>query len=192
MHYLYILLGAYLLGAIPSAWLVAKANGVNILRVGSGSAGFTNVWRSVGLKAAAIVFVADIAKGTAAAALGFWLGGHFGMLLGAVCAIFGHTYSCFIGFKGGKGVATGAGTLLFVSPVTFVVCLLTLASVAFITRYMSAGSILAAIVCPLSLMLDRQPAMVVVVYTLCCVYIIWKHRSNIGRIRSGTENKLRF
>lgn len=190
MAYAFTFIISYLLGAIPSAWVVARAHGVDILRVGSGSAGFTNVWRNLGLKPALIVLVFDIGKGFLAAWVGFRLAGEIGMLLAAFTAIFGHTFSCFIRFKGGKGVAVGAGVLLYISPLTFLLCLVTLAGLAFITRYMSVGSIAAALLCPVFLIISNASALVIGVFVVCCLYVIWMHRKNIVRLMNGTENKL--
>lgn len=181
----------YLLGAIPFAWIVSKIGGVNIFKVGSGNAGFTNVFRVLGFKYAIIVLLGDILKGTAAAALGNFWGGNLMMVCASVAAIVGHTFNCFIGFKGGKGVATGAGIMLFVSPLTFIGCAITLASLAYFTGYMSVGSLAAAILCPVLLYIDHQSSIIVLIFTICALYVIWMHRSNIVRLLRGTENKIR-
>lgn len=110
---------AYFLGAIPFAQLVSRARGVDIFKVGSGNAGFTNVLRVLGGRAAAVVLVGDILKGTLAAGIGDALGEEMGMLLASAIAVIAHTLSVFVHFRGGKGVATGAGVLLYVSPLSF-------------------------------------------------------------------------
>lgn len=185
-----VLLG-YLIGAIPFAVIVARSHGIDIFSVGSGNAGFTNAYRTLGFRSAFLVLVCDILKGTLAAFLGFRLGGEIGMLLASAAAIFGHTYSLFIGFRGGKGVATGAGVMLFVSPPVFLICAVTLATLAYVTGYMSVGSLTAAILCPILLVLFDASPLVVTVFGVCCLYVIWKHRTNIRRLMDGTENKIR-
>ncbi|MFM9414474.1 glycerol-3-phosphate 1-O-acyltransferase PlsY [Peptococcus simiae] len=186
-----IILAAYLLGAIPFAQLVSRARGVDIFSVGSGNAGFTNVLRVLGGRTASIVLVGDILKGTLAAGIGDWLGNEWGMLLASAVAVLAHTLSIFVHFRGGKGVATGAGVLLYVSPLSFLVCGSTLALLAYTTGYMSLGSLAAAVLCPIMLVLTDQHPVVIAVFTCCALFVIWKHRSNIRRLRAGTENKIR-
>lgn len=182
---------AYFLGAIPFAQLVSRARGVDIFKVGSGNAGFTNVLRVLGGRAAAVVLVGDILKGTLAAGIGDALGDEIGMLLASAIAVIAHTLSVFVHFRGGKGVATGAGVLLYVSPLSFLACGTTLALLAYTTGYMSIGSIAAAILCPLMLILTHEQPLVIGVFTCCALFVIWKHRGNIRRLRNGTENKIR-
>lgn len=182
---------AYAIGSVSFAWLVAKTQGINILKVGSGNAGFTNVYRTLGMRYAAFVLVGDILKGTLATAVGFDMCGTTGMLVASVFVILGHTFSFLIGFKGGKGVATGAGVLLFVSPITFLACALTLSVLAFVTGYMSVGSLAAAVVCPLVMVLTKEPPLIVGIFTICALFVIWMHRKNIVRLKNGTENKMR-
>lgn len=191
MVLLSVLLG-YVFGSISSAALVAKAKGVDIFSVGSGNAGFTNVWRTMGIKLGIIVLLGDILKGFLAAWIGFSLAGDIGMLLAAVGAVIGHTYSFLLRFRGGKGIAVAAGVLLYISPLTFLLCFITLTSLAYITGYMSVGSIAAALFCPVFLIVDKEPAMVVITFTLCAIFVIWMHRKNIQRLIKGTENKLDF
>lgn len=190
MAFFFILIISYLLGAIPSAWVVARLHGVDILSVGSRSAGFTNVWRNLGIKPALVVLLFDIGKGFVAAWVGFRLGGTVGMLLASFTAIFGHTLSCFIRFKGGKGVAVGAGVLLYISPLAFMLSFATLAGLALLTRYMSVGSIAAALLCPVYLLIGGAPALVVATFVVCGLYVVWMHRKNVMRLMNGTENRL--
>ncbi len=192
MRLLLAIVIAYFIGAVSFAWLVAKSQGVDIFSVGSGNAGFTNVLRTMGFKYASIVLAGDILKGTLAAAIGFKLAGEWGMLAASAMAIIGHTFSCFIGFKGGKGVATGAGVLLFISPPSFLICALALSSLAYFTGYMSVGSLTAVILCPILLFVTGESPLVVTVFTVCALFVIWMHRTNIARLRNGTENKIRM
>lgn len=191
MNYVVAVVLAYFIGSISFAVLVAKSYGVNIFAVGSGNAGFTNAYRSMGMKAASVVLVCDILKGTLAAFLGYRLAGEVGMLLASAAVILGHTYSCFIGFRGGKGVATGAGVLLFVSPPAFIICAATLGSLAYLTGYMSVGSLTAAVLCPILLLLFDKSDLIIGVFSVCALFVIWMHRSNIRRLLTGKENKIR-
>jgi glycerol-3-phosphate acyltransferase PlsY len=204
---------AYLAGSIPFGLLVGKAKGIDPRKAGSGNIGATNLGRLLGGKYFALVFTLDLLKGllpTLAAgafldfdarnALSFvsytlWLSVGF-------AAILGHMYSVFIGFKGGKGVATSAGVILGVFPyytIAAIVALLTFAVVFKLTKYVSVGSILAASVFTVVYLLlglarrwdvfGRQlPLLVFAV--LVTAMIIYKHRANLVRLRAGTE--LRF
>lgn len=184
------LVGAYFIGALPFGVIVSKAFGVNILKEGSGNPGFTNVLRALGVKIGLIVLVLDMAKGTLGAYLGYYLHGDLGMILGFAGALLGHSFSPFIGFKGGNGIATGAGGLLYISPLTFLLCALTVFIPAYLTRYMSLGAILAALLCPFYLYISGQSVLIIGVISVLSLYVIFLHRSNIKRLLSGKENKI--
>lgn len=190
LRYIMIILLAYFLGAISFGALISKLNGVDILKVGSGNPGFTNVLRTQGGKIAALVLAGDMLKGIVAVAIGNQIAGEKGMLLAAVFVIVGHSLSPMLHFKGGKGIATGAGVLLYISPLTFLLCMLTVVGLAFLTKYMSVGSICSAVMCPFYLYLSHESAHVIGVFTVCCIYVIFLHRKNIVRLMNGTENKL--
>jgi len=183
---------AYFLGAVPFGYIVGKSKGIDIREHGSGNVGFTNVWRTLGIGPGAIVLVCDIAKGYLAAALGFYLLGVYGTLAGGLIAILGHTYSIFINLKGGKGVATGIGILLFISPVTIAICLTVALIIVAVTRYMSLGSIIGAWLAPLVLYWSGAPNEYVVGIGAAALFIILRHVPNIKRLMKGTENKLQF
>ncbi len=187
----------YLLGSLPFGVLVARAHGVDIFKVGSGNPGATNVKRSVGKKAGNLVFLLDFLKGALATV---WpllpfvtLGGpalaEYMAVAGMVGAIVGHSYSCFIGFRGGKGVATSIGGLI---ALCWPVALLGVAVwvVAFYsTRYVSLASILLAASLPgWSWLLGRTPFLNGF-FVLLGVFIIVRHRANIQRLLAGTESK---
>ncbi len=181
---------SYCLGAISFAWIISRLRGINILKVGSCNPGFTNVWRTQGMKIAIFVLIGDMLKGTLSAYIGANLLGDIGLVIASIFVLLGHTFSFMIHFKGGKGVATGAGILLFISPIAFLLCFLTLASLAYFTKYMSIGSITASILCPFYLYLTHQSALVVGVFSICGIFVIWLHRANIRRLMNGTENKI--
>ncbi|MEI7577048.1 MAG: glycerol-3-phosphate 1-O-acyltransferase PlsY [Armatimonadota bacterium] len=192
---------AFFLGSIPFGMLLARANGVDIRAVGSGNIGATNVVRALGPKVGLAVFVLDVLKGVIpAVATKHLVHAPFGeiqiqtlsMIMGVI-AILGHMFSPFIGFKGGKGVATGFGAALGAitgaALVAFAVIILTVV----ITRYVSLGSILSAISVPIaSMLVFHDSPQLLPILVVMVVFIVWKHRSNIERLRNGTESKFSF
>jgi glycerol-3-phosphate acyltransferase PlsY len=190
---LVLLVGAYLLGAIPTSYIVARvSHGIDLREQGSGNLGATNTYRVLGWKAALPVFLFDIAKGWAPAAMfPLWDGrgsAHWALAYGAA-AIVGHVYSVFVSFRGGKGVATSAGVLLALAPLAMVTGLLVWSLVLYLTGYVSLGSIVAAAVVPVvvAVQLGIGP-----VFWLClalAAFIVRAHRANIGRLRAGTESR---
>ena len=180
----------YLLGSIPFGYMVGKAKGIDIRQHGSGNVGFTNVWRTLGIKYGLVVLICDGWKGWMSAFAGFQLAGETGVLLGGLMAVMGHMFSCFLGFKGGKGIATGGGVLLFMSPITLAILLTEVALVCFITRYMSLASILAAWLAPLLLYFFGAPNSYVIGICVAAAVVIFRHIPNIKRLMNGTENKL--
>jgi glycerol-3-phosphate acyltransferase PlsY len=185
---------AYVAGALPFGKWVAAARGVDILKEGSGNIGATNVWRTLGAGFGSLVLLLDISKGFLPAFLLPLLAGrafgdpNWGLAFGA-CAVFGHSASPFLGFRGGKSVATALGVMLAVSPdvagISFGLFLLVLA----VTRYVSLGSIVGAIAAPISAGVLGYPVQVVIVYSVLAVLIVWRHRPNIERLMKGTESK---
>ena len=194
----------YLLGSLPFGYLVARAKGVNIFEVGSKNPGATNVRRVLGHGAGNIVLVLDAAKGSVAAfapyawRLVFARGAtQFGpqefsyfALAGVIGAILGHSYSCFTGFRGGKGVATGAGGFLVLFPAGALIALGVFAVAVALTRYASLSSMLAAMSLPFSAYFLHGSPFLAGVTVVIAVFIIYRHRSNISRLLAGTETKL--
>ena len=187
----------YLLGALPFGVWVARAHGVDIFQVGSGNPGATNVKRSVGKPAGNLVFLLDFLKGVAAALWPVlpWL--HLGggesvermQVAGLVGAIAGHSFSCFIGFRGGKGVATSLGGLLALCwPVALLGVGVWLA-VFYATRYVSLASILLAVSLPVSAWLLQRTGFLTSFFALLALFIVVRHRTNIQRLCSGTESR---
>ena len=135
------------------------------------------------MKAAAITLIGDMLKGVIAALLGKWLvGGTFGAMLGSVFSVLGHNYPIFFGFKGGKGIATSFGSLLVALPVPALISFAVFVVTVFLTRYVSLGSILAAVAFPLSVLVTQKP------FELA----IYRHRANIDRLLHHQENKISF
>jgi glycerol-3-phosphate acyltransferase PlsY len=206
---LYILAGtlAYLMGSIPFGFLIAKTQGIDIRTVGSGNIGATNVFRSVSKKLGVITFALDFLKGYCGAALLPFLANAIAStpleglakdILPVLCGaltIAGHNWTCFLGFKGGKGIATSAGMLMGLSPLGVSIAL-TLWFVIFVTtRYVSVASICAALTMAVlvwPLHLKTHGVWFPAVLTLLAALAIWKHRSNIARLRAGTESRIEF
>jgi glycerol-3-phosphate acyltransferase PlsY len=185
-----ILLLAFLIGSIPFGIIIAKAKGVDLKKVGSGNIGATNVLRSIGKYPALLTLLGDVLKGTAAVALGrhFGSGPVFEGLVG-FCAILGHNFSLFLGFRGGKGVATSFGVLSIYSPQTALFTFIIWLIVVMTTKYSSLGALVSFGLLPLSIMFfDHKNKIIIAV--LITILIFMKHKDNIKRLISGTERKI--
>ena len=183
---------AYLAGSVPFGLLIARFTGnVDLRRVGSGNIGATNVLRAVGKGAAALTLIGDIGKGAAVVLLARGLGASSRILAAvALAAVLGHLFPIFLGFRGGKGVATTLGVVLAAMPVVGGLVLLVWLMVAVVWRYSSLAALAAAAALPaLAWLLDGRPAMVLF-GMLSAALIFWRHRENIGRLRHGTEGKI--
>ena len=180
----------YLLGSIPFGMILTRVMGLGDLRqIGSGNIGATNVLRTGSKKAAALTLLLDGAKGAAAVLLARWLGGETAAQIAGFAAFLGHCYPVWLGFKGGKGVATFLGILLaFAWPVGLAACVTWLAS-AFATRISSLSALIAAGSSPLwMLLLGRGDAMLM--GAALVIVIFWRHRENIRRLNAGTEPRI--
>jgi glycerol-3-phosphate acyltransferase PlsY len=203
VSYIVTALVAYLLGSIPTGYLVGKSRGIDIRTVGSGNIGATNVLRTLGKPAGVFVLVVDALKGFLACSLVGVL--VFRLLLGSVpegsieflkitgglFAILGHNYTCFLKFKGGKGIATSSGVALALLPValgiSFVVWLILLA----ITRYVSVASIGAALILPFAAWWPGGNSRTMILVAAAIGGLaIYKHRTNMQRLMNGTENRI--
>lgn len=192
MFVFFSLVIAYLLGSISFSDIVTKAMKLPDPRTqGSGNAGATNVYRG-NKKAGILVLIGDVLKGVIAVAIGYAFRLH-GAAIGfvALAAVLGHIFPVFYKFKGGKGVATAAGTLLIVSFWTFIFVMITWAIVLFVTRYVSLASMVAAIAAPIYLLIGGNFAFFFP-YAIIAVLIIWKHSNNIQRLREGVETRINF
>jgi acyl phosphate:glycerol-3-phosphate acyltransferase len=190
------LLAGYILGSLPFALWISRARGVDILKVGSGNPGMTNVWRTLGWKPALPVAALDTAKGAAAAWAGLTLtASPLWSLLAGIAAVLGHSFSFWIGFKGGKSVLTAFGVFLFLSPLASLGAFLVWVVVMSLFRYVSLASILAALVLPLLVFLETSAGHAVspVFWAALpvCAFIVIRHRANIGRLARGQEPKFR-
>jgi glycerol-3-phosphate acyltransferase PlsY len=188
-----LLAGSYLLGSLPfGLWVAKRMKGVDIRTVGSGNIGSTNVGRICGPKAGAAVFCLDVLKGLLPplAAMGLGLDSRWQVAAGLM-AIIGHNYSVWLGFKGGKGIATSlgalVGTMFKVVPPLAGLFLVTLLA----TRWVSLGSILCALALPLCIAWLYPGDNYRLAFGItACVMAVYKHRSNIGRLRAGKESKV--
>lgn len=188
-----LLIGSYLLGSLPfGLWIARTWKGVDIRTLGSGNIGATNVWRVCGPVVGSVVFALDVAKGLVSPVVGAALQlASPWQILAALLAIVGHNYSVWLGFKGGKGIATSLGALLGVAPFVgltafglFLLELLTL-------RIVSVGSILGALsLPPLMILYYRGDWYRFAFGVIACLMALYKHRANIQRLRAGTEPKL--
>ncbi|MHC5251740.1 glycerol-3-phosphate 1-O-acyltransferase PlsY [Listeria kieliensis] len=186
-------LAAYIIGSIPSGlWIGKIFYKKDIREFGSGNLGATNSFRVLGVKAGSVVTVLDILKGSLATLLPFFflpqLDGHF-MLLTGVFAIIGHSFPIFAGFRGGKAVATSAGVVLAYAPLLFIAAILVFLLTLKISKYVSLSSMVAA-VAAFIISLFMGDLILIVLITCLALFIIWRHRANINRIRNGEEPKI--
>ena len=202
LAYIAVILAAYLLGSIPTGFLVAKAKGVDIRTVGSGNIGATNVFRSLGKPAGIFVLLADGLKGWLAVVLfSRWAAALFAPTAGAemrewlaVCAglaaILGHNYTCWLYFKGGKGIATSAGVILALVPWALLIILFIWVVVFALTRYVSLASIGASFALPFAAWITGSSSTMVVITAAMGALAIYKHKANIQRLLHGTEHRI--
>jgi acyl phosphate:glycerol-3-phosphate acyltransferase len=187
--------GAYLIGAIPTSYVAGKVTkGLDLRQHGSGNLGATNAFRVLGWRVAVPVFVVDILKGwfpTAVFPLFDGAAGSGWALVYGAAAIVGHVFSIYVGFKGGKGVATGAGVFLALAPLAVLVGLAVWVSLVILTRIVSVASIVAAAVLPLAVLSTRGGDMVFLLSVVLALFVIYMHRANIGRLVRGEEHRFR-
>ena len=187
-----LLIGAYLLGSVPTGLLLARSMGVNIREAGSGNIGATNVYRTIGRKLGILTLVGDCLKGLIPVLIANWLGlPEIWVAAVGLAAFLGHVYTIFLGFKGGKGVATALGVFLGASPLSVLFGLIVFALVLYKWRYVSLASIAAAAVIPLPVwVIGRSPELTAMALLIASVVIL-KHHENISRLRAGTESKFK-
>jgi glycerol-3-phosphate acyltransferase PlsY len=181
---------AYLLGTFPSAVLVARAGGHDVLREGSGNPGASNVARLMGWKAGLLVMVADFAKGALAAGAGLALDGHRGAYLLGIAAVLGHMLPATRRFKGGKGVATGGGVLVVLFPLIVVALGVVWFLIARVLKRASIGSLVIAVAFPLAVWLTGGSALDIAVISALAVVVVLRHASNLRRLVRGEEHTL--
>jgi acyl phosphate:glycerol-3-phosphate acyltransferase len=185
------MLAGYLLGSVPFGVIIGKIGKIDVRKAGSGNIGATNVWRTLGPGPGALVFILDTLKG----AVPVWLaqvysGDPLIIVLCGLAAMIGHTFPLFLGFKGGKGVATGAGVLLGIAPEMFAFGLVLFLAIAGLTRYVSAGSVLTAVTIFLLFVLLDKPLPYSWLVGLAVLLIVVRHIPNLKRLIAGTERRL--
>ncbi|MBR4040135.1 MAG: glycerol-3-phosphate 1-O-acyltransferase PlsY [Clostridia bacterium] len=182
LHMILTVVIGYLLGSISTGVVLSKLFAKTDIRSqGSGNAGTTNMLRVLGRKMALLTFAGDMLKGIIAVFIGKWLiGGEFGGLMGVIGAVLGHYYPLYFGFKGGKGIATSFGSMLFVFPVQAILAFTVFLILVGATHYVSVGSIAAAAVLPLLVVITRFNQPVLWIITVCLgASVIWRHSANI-------------
>jgi glycerol-3-phosphate acyltransferase PlsY len=202
--YILVVVIAYLLGSIPTGFLVARTRGVDIRTVGSGNIGATNVFRILGKPAGIFVLLADAAKGWLAVFLiAKWVAGWFYPTAGplaiewfrlcaGIAAILGHNYTCWLHFKGGKGIATSAGVLVALVWLPLLIILGVWILVFAASRYVSLASICASFVLPFAAWFTGEKLATILVTAALAALAIYKHKSNIQRLLKGTEHRIGF
>lgn len=189
----------YLLGSIPTGYLAGRLRGIDIRQVGSGNIGATNVFRILGKPAGIIVLVIDGLKGYAACAwvadlILNWFPAHAGegqalRIVAGLSAILGHNFTCWLKFRGGKGIATSAGVLAALVPGALLIVICIWAIVFALTRYVSLASIAGSLALPPATWITQQSVVLTIVTAAMAALAVYKHRSNIQRLINGTENR---
>ena len=187
-----LLIAGYLIGGINTSILYSKLKyGKDIRESGSGNAGLTNMLRTYGKGAAAVTLFGDIAKTAICCLIGAIVLGKTGAFICGYGAVIGHIWPVWFKFRGGKGVLALATVILICSPVTFLICITVFFIIVAFTKYISLGSVICALLMPVVLARIMGTANLVIIPTvIICLIIVWKHRSNIKRLRDGNENKI--
>jgi glycerol-3-phosphate acyltransferase PlsY len=186
-----VVLAAYLLGSIPFALILARRWGSDLRAVGSGNLGATNVMRASGVRAGVLVAILDLSKG----AVSVWLAARIsdGAPLPAaagLAAIIGHIYPVWLRFRGGKGVATACGVFSILTPLAVPPALAIFAAAVWLTKYISLGSVLASMALPPIAYALGSPAPAVIAAAAASAFLVFRHRSNLVRLFTGTERRV--
>ncbi|MEW9676166.1 glycerol-3-phosphate 1-O-acyltransferase PlsY [Lentibacillus sp. L22] len=191
----YVIFGiiAYLLGSIPFGVIVGKVGyGIDVRGHGSGNLGATNTFRVLGIKAGTIVVVADILKGTLATLIPLFFDADVHRLAIGLFAVIGHTYPLFAKFKGGKAVATSGGIILGVSPIIFVIMVLTFLLTLYLSKYVSLSSMVTGIVAFIFAILLKEDIFLIIAVAILTIFVCYRHKENIKRIKNKTEPKIKW
>jgi glycerol-3-phosphate acyltransferase PlsY len=181
---------SYLGGSIPWGYLAGRVAGRDVRREGSGNTGATNVWRVLGRRYGVPVLLLDLAKGLVPALIGLQIAGSGVAILAGAAAVVGHTFPVFLGFGGGKGVATTAGVVIAITPLEAIGLALFMLAILWLFRYVSLSSMLTACAYPLTCLATGRPWPVVAFGTIAAVGIVLRHRANIRRLLAGGEPKV--
>ena len=193
MLYLLTFLIGYLVGSIPNGLYIGRwLQGIDLREHGSKNIGATNAYRTLGPKPALLVFTADLLKGLIGVYAGqLIVGGALGGIVGGIAAICGHNWSMFLGFKGGRGVATGLGVIALLSPHVTLIVFTVWLIIVLLTKYVSLGSIVAAACVPVLMWYYGEPMEVLFFGVAAAVFVIVRHRPNIERLLKGEELKIK-
>jgi glycerol-3-phosphate acyltransferase PlsY len=188
----FIVLSAYLVGSVPFALLLARRWGTaDLRRTGSGNLGAANVLRATGVTPGVLVAALDIGKGVASVILAAHLtGAPVAPAAAGLAAIVGHVYPVWLGFRGGKGVATACGVFAVLAPVAALAALGIFVTSVWLTKYVSVGSVLASMTLPVIAYSTGRSTSIVVVSAVAAGLIVFRHRSNLSRVFAGTERRL--
>lgn len=192
MTVILLAVGSYVAGSIPTSYLVGRLHGIDLRRHGSGNLGATNTYRILGPRAAVPVAIVDVAKGYLPAALfPLWDGSAHAelALLYGIAAILGHVWPLFLSFRGGKGVATGAGVLVALAPLAALIGLLVWIGSVTLTRIVSVASLAAASVVPVAARVTGESGATVAFCAAVAAFVWWTHRENLRRLMRGEENR---
>lgn len=182
---------AFIIGSVPFGLLIARLKGVDLRKTGSGNIGATNVLRAVGKVPALLTLAGDILKGTIAVALGgYFLDNLLMKGIVGLAAIAGHNFSLFLGFKGGKGVATSIGVLILFAPKAALITLALWLGVALMTRYSSLGAIVSFGLLPLNIYLFDYTKEKLIISVIIASLLLFRHSANIKRLLNGSESRI--
>lgn len=186
------LLFSFFVGAIPFGVFIGKMRGIDVRAAGSGNIGATNVWRLLGPKAGTAAFILDVSKGVVGVVLGHLLlkDNEVGIALCGIAAVLGHSFSPFLGFKGGKGIATSLGALLALMPLVGVLCFVIWGVMLGLTRMVSVASVVACVALPFMAFYLQDSKPFFVVALLMGIIAFVKHIPNLKRVAAGTEPKV--
>ena len=193
MSYVIIAIISYLIGSIPSGLILGKTVwGVDLREYGSKNIGATNAWRTLGKTPGLIIFASDLCKGLIGVGIGMIFSDTaLAMVLGGIMTIVGHSASIFLKFRGGKGVATGLGVIIMLMPSVSAIVFVVWLVIVLISKYVSLGSIVGAILVPILAFAFDKPAEFVIFGILAAIFVTYRHKSNIDRLLTGTENKIK-
>jgi len=192
VQYFWIILVSYLIGSIPASYLTARYwKGIDIRNLGSGNVGTTNVWRNAGPVAGVVALAGDLGKGVLAVMLARHFGGPLLVALSAMAVLAGHSWPVFLGFKGGKLVATGVGVIAAISLPVGALAAAIWITIVVITGYVSVGSLLAVISIPFLMLAFHLERPYLALGVFIAAFAVYKHIPNIKRLLAGTEPKVR-
>ena len=193
MKVIFLIILSYLIGCFSSAYLIGKVfKKIDIRTYGSGNAGATNAVRVMGKKLGVLTFLLDFFKGFIAVFIGYWILGYNGGLIAAICVVVGHDFPIFLGFKGGKGIATTIGVMAVLNFPAALVSVIIGLTVGVVSRYVSLGSIVFLIINPVMnaiIIKEFNPNLLLTTIVLALVGL-FRHKSNIQRLINGNENKI--